>query len=116
MLSFLNDATKYSGPRLTLTHPALDVQFAAYGRPVAGVLSAMCLQMVARISEGVPARRCANEGCGQWFYTQQGRAVHGQYRTSEVLYCSNECAKAQSQRNYRRRQPRSSGKRGAGGL
>lgn len=101
--TMVNEATTALGPRIELTHPQLEARGGAYGRPVPRVLSAMCLQLLAWVAEGVPARRCANETCSQWFSRQRGRAESGQYRTSGVLYCSSSCAKAQSQRAYRRR-------------
>ncbi len=101
--TILNEATRAAGPRVELTHPRLDERGIAYGRPVPRVLTAMCLQALGFIAEGVPARRCANETCGQWFSRQRGRAQAGQYRTIGVRFCSASCAKAQAQREYRRR-------------
>lgn len=100
---FINDATRYNGPRVELTHPVFDRTGIAYGRPVPSILNAMCLQLLAWLSEGIPARRCANANCNRWFSRQRGRARHGQYRASGVLYCSSSCAKAAAQREYRRR-------------
>jgi hypothetical protein len=52
----------------------------AFGRPLPRVLTAMCLQLLAFIAAGVPARRCANEACGRFFSRQRGRAAYGQTR------------------------------------
>ena len=72
--------------------------------PQPDLFSAMCLQLFNIMCEALPVRRCANETCGRRFVRQLGRAEYGQYRTEGVRFCSKTCAKAQVQREYRRRQ------------
>ncbi|MFI0453695.1 hypothetical protein [Actinomadura sp. 6N118] len=67
------------------------------------VYSVSFLQMYNHLAEGAHIRRCSNETCRQHFVRQRGRAEYGQYRTSGVKYCSRECARAQAQRELRRR-------------
>jgi hypothetical protein len=67
-----------------------------------------CLELFNHIVEEASYKRCANEMCERLFVRQQGRALHGQHRNRGVKYCSPECARAQAQREYRRRKARTS--------
>jgi hypothetical protein len=76
-----------------------------YGLPRAGLYSAACHQIFNFIVGGETARQCENQTCGRTFVHQLGGAQHGQYRSKGLLrFCSPECARAETQRQYRRRQ------------
>jgi hypothetical protein len=63
----------------------------------------IALQMAAFVADRAPARRCANETCGRYFVRQRGRARAGQHHLRGVKYCTDSCARAKAQREYRRR-------------
>jgi hypothetical protein len=78
------------------------------GRPMPTLYQACALQIYNYIVEGVPFSRCANETCRGLFTKQRGRAQYGEdnggwNRSKGVKYCSHRCAKAQSERERRRR-------------
>jgi hypothetical protein len=62
-----------------------------------------CLELYNHITEHATYRRCQNPICGLLFVRQRGRAEQGQYRSQGVKYCSNTCARAQAQRQFRAR-------------
>ncbi len=74
-------------------------------RPVPNLYNACCLQLANYLAGDVPVLRCANERCRRPFTRQRGRAreEYGQHRSRGVRYCSHLCAKAQSERDRRRR-------------
>jgi hypothetical protein len=71
--------------------------------PTTTAYSAMMLQIWNNVADRTPWKVCENETCGRLFGRQQGRAEAGQNRTVGVRYCTNSCAHAQTQRNYRRK-------------
>jgi hypothetical protein len=66
----------------------------------------LCLALANDIADDADFKHCANETCGRVFLRHRGRAAQGKYHMSGVKYCSVECARAQKQREYRRRNKR----------
>lgn len=85
----------------------------AHGLPRVGLFSAACRQIFNFVVAGETARRCENPTCGpmhgspggppRMFVHQIGGAKEGQYRSRGVRFCTPECARAETQRQYRRR-------------
>lgn len=76
----------------------------AAGPSCAPLYQICALELYNHIAENAEYRICANETCRKLFVHQSGTAQYGQYRSKGVLYCSNLCARAQAQRQLRRRQ------------
>jgi len=68
------------------------------------LISLMALELYNHACENADYKTCQNETCRRLFVRQEGRALHGQHRRTGVKYCTSECARAQAQRSYRRRQ------------
>ncbi|WP_433355584.1 hypothetical protein ACQP25_17125 [Microtetraspora malaysiensis] len=67
------------------------------------IYSVSFLQLYNHLAEGMPIKHCANEPCPVRFARQRGTAEYGYHRTQGVKYCSRGCARAQAQRELRRR-------------
>ncbi|MFD3329588.1 hypothetical protein [Streptomyces sp. NPDC058701] len=78
------------------------------------LLSVAFLQMYNHMAEEATVRTCANETCRGSFVRQRGRAEYGQNRTTGIKYCTRECARAQAQREHRRRRKAATVRPGAG--
>jgi hypothetical protein len=108
--------TDIASPALRDFHVHVRVDMGAnpdIGGPRATLYSVALLQLVNDLAEDVPYLTCANETCGRLFVRQRGRSEYGGHRMQGVMYCSNTCARAQYQREKRRRDraARNGGKR-----
>jgi hypothetical protein len=65
--------------------------------------TAAMLQLVNDLAANETVHRCANETCGRPFVRQLGRSTYGGHRRTGTLYCTSTCARAQYQREKRRR-------------
>jgi hypothetical protein len=74
----------------------------AYQDPV-DLYSAACQQIFNLIVEECDAHRCENQSCERIFVHQLGGSKYGQHRTKGLRFCTPACARAETQRTYRRR-------------
>jgi hypothetical protein len=89
--------------------PGLTDDVAAIGSPFEpSAYTAATVQLFNDIVIQAPYRTGGNTACGRLFVRQRGRSMYAQYRLRGVKYCSYLCARASAQRNYRRRNERSS--------
>jgi hypothetical protein len=80
-----------------------DTDFDPFENTYPRLESVLALQMYRHIAAEDVYMPCQNEPCGRLFVHQRGRAEHNQYRGFGVKYCSKNCAKAQVERQRRRR-------------
>ena len=65
--------------------------------------TAAMLQLVNDLAANETIHTCANETCRRPFVRQLGRSTYGGHRRTGTLYCTSNCARAQYQREKRRR-------------
>lgn len=102
------------GMGLQAEHPRLVLhRRAAIPAPAPRWLFQACaVQLFNAMADGLPFHKCGNETCGRSFVRQRGRVspeteaapTRRNYRTVNVDYCDKRCARAQAQRELRRRQ------------
>jgi hypothetical protein len=105
LITMMNSALEVFHPQLfSAALQARSPREALSGRPIYAIC---CLELYNHIVDRAHYRRCANDTCERIFVRQIGRAEQGQHRSFGIKYCSNSCARAQAQREYRRRARRS---------
>lgn len=86
---------------LAVFAPAVTVP--GYTSRMPTIFNVVAAQIVNDLHDGATILKCHNETCRQPFTKQRGRSEQGAYRTKGVMYHTKECAKAQAQRELRRR-------------
>jgi hypothetical protein len=67
------------------------------------LLDILVMQLFNDIAAGIAYKTCANDTCRGLFVHQIDRTADRHFRSKGTRYCSPRCARAQAQRNYRRR-------------
>jgi hypothetical protein len=107
-----NEFVRFTDAALKDFHVRVDVEVETDGRPLVKrnpdetyttLYGAAMLQIVNHLAANEQVRICANETCRRLFLRQLGRSIYGGHRKTGILYCSSDCARAQYQREKRRR-------------
>jgi hypothetical protein len=101
----LADLADHLNPALVPFHVRLEA--GTEPAPRINVYQAACLQLANDVANTTPVRHCANERCGKLFTRQRGRGDAERHRLKGVRYCTDTCARAQAQREARRRKEKS---------
>lgn len=102
--SYLTEGLKGFAARVEFTAVFSPGDEMLIGAPRADLFSGLCHQLFNLFVDDAPVMPCANETCTvRAFAHQAGGAIKGQYRTKGVIYCSKTCARAQVERQRRRR-------------
>jgi hypothetical protein len=94
-------SSKISLPDDGWQKPVISAEFPG---PSAPLFEVCAFELFNHIAESATYRSCQNESCRRLFVRQWGRSELGQSRREGVLYCTASCARAQAQRQYRRRE------------
>jgi hypothetical protein len=89
---------------------ALAVEFddgTTLGGAAATVTEVLAVQLFNHVVEGIPARKCADPYCENYFIRQDGGEDRSRARTSGSKYCSTRCKNRSTQREHRHRKQRS---------
>ena len=65
---------------------------------------AICVRIYNDVVAGGAYSYCQNEPCGRAFLTKRNTGGRSKVRTAGVLFCSDQCKRAQDSREYRKRQ------------
>jgi hypothetical protein len=90
-------------PELRIATFEEDPRLTTYYGGTVDFYSICCLELFNLIVRDTGLAQCANERCQRMFGLQEGRSQKGRHRSVGVKYCSLSCARAQAQRDYRRR-------------
>jgi hypothetical protein len=96
---------QFTGAALRDFHVRVELEPIGRSQPPddTSLYSAAMLQLVNDLAAKEKVLTCANEACHRPFVRQLGRSEYGGHRRIGTRYCSSNCARAQYQREKRRR-------------